>query len=237
MTWKAVREVIDLEGVKPTAKLVLLALAIRANTEGRAWPSVKRICMDTGLSDRGVRVALQALAKDGYITLDSRPGHTSMLTVGAPVDNPDPGTSCRPDPGTSAHDPGTSCRTPRHEVPTEVVKERDKKEVRAAGTSPSVPAAPQNGHVNYGGPAPVAAQEAARERRRQAAADCPFCDELGITDGDGWCKHPTTAPTPPPTPAPPAAAQRYWYGYVNGHVKDGPKAGESWGEYRERGGQ
>ena len=189
---------IDMENVKPTAKLVLLALAVRCNTEGRAWPSVKRICMDTGLSDRAVRTALQALAKDGYITLDSRPGHTAMLTVNGsadPVENPDdPGTSCRPDPGTSAYDPGTRCRTPRHEVPTEVVKEREKKEVRAAGTSPPAPAGNQNGNGNGNGNGPSAhptlAAVAIRDARNAAAAECGRCDEIGWDDtAGGWCKH------------------------------------------------
>ena len=78
---------IDLEGVKPTAKLVLLALAIRANTEGRAWPSVKRICMDTGLSERGVQYALKSLVEDGYIVMDGRHGQASMLTIKGAVDN------------------------------------------------------------------------------------------------------------------------------------------------------
>jgi len=170
VTWKAVRQVIDMEGVKPTAKLVLLALAIRANTEGRAWPSLTRICADTGLSERAVRNALRSLAKDELIVFDPRPGHTSMLTVKGVADpvekSDDPGISDRGDPGISDRYPGTRCRTPRHEVPPEVVKERDKKENRAARSS------------------------------------------TGQT-----------------------------YGYVNGHVKGGPAVGESWGEYRERGGR
>lgn len=185
---------IDLEGVKPTAKLVLLALAIRANTEGRAWPSVKRICMDTGLSERAVQTALQSLVKDKFITMDGRSGHTSMLTIKGAVDNSDPRISCTPEGCISDGGGVQEMRQGVQEMHPEVVKERDKKEVRAAGTSPPAPAGNQNGnsngHSNYQGPAPVAAQEAARQRRRQTAAACQLCDDQGVTlDGDGWCKH------------------------------------------------
>lgn len=170
MTWKAVRQVIDLEGVKPTAKLVLLALAVRANTEGRAWPSLTRICADTGLSERAVQDALKSLVADKLIVFESRPGHTSMLTVKGVADpvekSDDPGSSCGGDPRSSCANPRSSCGTPPQELRPEVVKEREKKENRAARSS------------------------------------------TGQT-----------------------------YGYVNGHVKGGPAAGESWGEYRERGGR
>lgn len=80
------------------------------------------------------------------------------------------------------------------EMHPEVVKERDKKEVRAASSSTGWPAATQNGNGNgngnYPGPAPVAAQTAARDKRRQAASECELCDDQGVVlNGDAWCKH------------------------------------------------
>lgn len=45
----------------PTRKAVLLAIADYADEHGRAWPSQKRLCEDTELSERAVRNALAEL--------------------------------------------------------------------------------------------------------------------------------------------------------------------------------
>lgn len=166
MTWKAVRQVIDLEGVKPTAKLVLLALAVRCNPEGRAWPSVKRICVDTGLSERAVQYALRSLVADGHIAVEERDGKPAMLTIRGAVDKSEGGAGDAPQGVQEMREGVQEMHQGVHDVHPEVVKEREKKENRAARSS--------TGRA---------------------------------------------------------------YGYVNGHVKDGPAAGESWGEYRERGGR
>ena len=79
-----------------------------------------------------------------------------------------------------------------HLLHPEVVKERDKKEVRAAGTSPAAPAGNQNGNGNGNGPSapPTLAAVAIRDARNAAAAECGRCDEIGWDDtAGGWCQH------------------------------------------------
>ena len=57
----------DLKLGEPSAKLVLYALASRADDEGYAYPSVNRIARDTGLSRRTVQRRLDELAAAGLI--------------------------------------------------------------------------------------------------------------------------------------------------------------------------
>ena len=182
MTWKAVREVIDMDGVKPTAKLVLLVLAVRANTEGQAWPSVGRLSADTGLSESSVQRALRSLAEDGFITIEERPGRASVLTVRGVIETP-LGVSERRE-GVSERHPGVSERHP------EVVKERDRKKTAGPGSSTTWPSPAQNGNGNGNGNGSIAARTAAVDARRKAAAACPACDDEGVVLGeDAWCKH------------------------------------------------
>jgi DNA-binding transcriptional regulator YhcF (GntR family) len=77
-----IRALLDVEA-RPAAKLVLLALALRAGSDGRAWPSVGRLCADTGLSNASVRRALQSLAQAGHLGVDHRPGRSLLVTVTA----------------------------------------------------------------------------------------------------------------------------------------------------------
>lgn len=57
------------QDIKPSAKLVLLSLANRANEEHgfRAWPSREQIARDTTMSVRSVQRQLNWLAENGYI--------------------------------------------------------------------------------------------------------------------------------------------------------------------------
>jgi Helix-turn-helix domain len=173
--------------VKPTAKLVLLALAVRAGSEGRAWPTVTRLCADTGLSDRAVRYALDSLVAAGHIVLEHRPGRASVVTV-TPAPRADPTPARRaptpapradPTPAPRADPPRHDVHPPRHLVPKTPApraprsKKELEKEVATTGSTALRPAVAGNGN------------------------------------GDG------------------AAAV----------VHNGPAPGESWGEYRERGGR
>ena len=81
MTWHQARAVLDIEGMVTSQKIVLMALSLRAGNEGRAWPSIARLCADTGLSDRGVRYALDALAEKGYLVVRRQPGRGLNMTL------------------------------------------------------------------------------------------------------------------------------------------------------------
>jgi len=53
----------------PTAFVVLAALCKRADADGRCWPSISKLCDDTGLSPACVREKLGDLAVNGVITV------------------------------------------------------------------------------------------------------------------------------------------------------------------------
>lgn len=76
----------------PTAKAVLVALAEHANEQWTCWPSVRRLCLFTGLAERTVRYALRRLVSMGAITLTERPNQTCMVML----DRTWPGMSCTP---------------------------------------------------------------------------------------------------------------------------------------------
>jgi len=56
----------------PTAKLVLMALADHANSDGECWPAMKRIAQLTGVSARQVSTHVVTLEKLGYVTKGDR---------------------------------------------------------------------------------------------------------------------------------------------------------------------
>ncbi len=74
----------QVQGLSPTQKLVLLALADHANEDAECWPSVHRISMRTALRERAVRSAIKALAESGLVSVRRRDGGTSRyrLAVG-----------------------------------------------------------------------------------------------------------------------------------------------------------
>jgi DNA-binding transcriptional ArsR family regulator len=56
----------------PTAKLVLMALADHANSDGECWPSMKRVAELTGISSRQVSTHITQLERLGYVTKGAR---------------------------------------------------------------------------------------------------------------------------------------------------------------------
>ncbi len=64
-------------------KLTLLAIANYAQPDGTAWPSVSRLAMDTGISQRGVQYALKRLQEKGELTIlpGGGPRGTNMYQV------------------------------------------------------------------------------------------------------------------------------------------------------------
>ena len=78
------------EPLPPYEKLVILVLANYANADGICWPSIRRICIDTGMSRAQACKTLLNLEKKGSITrkkrLDGPRGKRSTvyaLSIGA----------------------------------------------------------------------------------------------------------------------------------------------------------
>lgn len=87
----------------PTAKLVLVALADRANEAGECFPSVRDMMERTCLKERAIQYALQDLERAGWVRRDFRSGRASnyVVNVGAqtpardaPVHEMHPRTTC-----------------------------------------------------------------------------------------------------------------------------------------------
>ena len=72
MSIQAITAAFALEGVGPSEKLLLLALANYADENGRSYPSQKRLASDTGLSDRTIRRLLAEMADAGLLTRTER---------------------------------------------------------------------------------------------------------------------------------------------------------------------
>jgi hypothetical protein len=70
------------QGLRPAQKLVLLALADRADAHNQAFPSYDRLIFDTGLDRKTIWRALKELAQIGLISdTDERKGKTSSIHV------------------------------------------------------------------------------------------------------------------------------------------------------------
>ena len=90
-----------------TEKLVAVRLADHASPDGTdAWPSVKRLCADTGLSERAVQGALQRLVDKGAIRLTGkhRRHHTNVYAVDLTPAPPAPPQQMHPAAGAPPHD-------------------------------------------------------------------------------------------------------------------------------------
>lgn len=84
MAWHHIELVRDL-ALRPTSKLILFALATRADDEGRCWPSIRKICQDTGLARRTVPLHLDQLAASGAVVREARSGRANGLQLALQV--------------------------------------------------------------------------------------------------------------------------------------------------------
>ena len=81
MSLAAIRAAFEVTGVGPTAKFVLIAIANRANSEGRTWPSQAVLAVDTELSRRTVQNAIETLVKAGFVEVIHRNGRPNVYNV------------------------------------------------------------------------------------------------------------------------------------------------------------
>lgn len=69
----------------PMAKLILFALAARADANGICWPSIRTLCDDTGLVRRTVQVHLQKLTQDRVVVREARTGRPNVFRLNIPM--------------------------------------------------------------------------------------------------------------------------------------------------------
>jgi len=82
------------QALKPSTKLVLLALADRANDSGECWPSTARLVSDTGLNRKTAMSCTQELNNIGLITITKKTGTGNKYHINIPdTTSPKNGTS------------------------------------------------------------------------------------------------------------------------------------------------
>ena len=74
MSIRIMTNVWEHQGISPTQKLVLLALADWANDEGLCWPSIERLCGKSSLSRRAVQSAIKTLCEMGLLIQEQSSG-------------------------------------------------------------------------------------------------------------------------------------------------------------------
>ncbi|MFN7002204.1 MAG: helix-turn-helix domain-containing protein [Roseinatronobacter sp.] len=82
----------------PTERLIMLALADHADDEGRCYPSIRRLCQRTGLSERAVQSNIKKLVDQGYIrtVIGGGKGNANLYFVSANPAADAPRTKCTP---------------------------------------------------------------------------------------------------------------------------------------------
>ncbi|OGK03137.1 MAG: hypothetical protein A2487_00040 [Candidatus Raymondbacteria bacterium RifOxyC12_full_50_8] len=99
--------------LKRPAKHLFLALAVLADQDGRAYPSISRLAMDTGMGKRQIRAAIKGLKKGKLIDIERRNGCRTTYTVltGGQSDTGSqsaPGANQHPTGGQSDRGPGAN---------------------------------------------------------------------------------------------------------------------------------
>lgn len=82
-----IRAAYDIDGLDEHERAVIVLLAVMANAEGRAWPSIAYLSEKTGASRRTVQAAAKRLEDAGHITRREVPGRGMDYTV-HPVTTP-----------------------------------------------------------------------------------------------------------------------------------------------------
>lgn len=103
--------------VPSSQKIVLLSMADRAGEDFRCWPSVRRLCFDTSLSERTVQQAVCDLEKGGLIRRDMRTGRATIYyLIGVQCREDTPANAAPPQklpPANSAATPANAAPHPR----------------------------------------------------------------------------------------------------------------------------
>ncbi len=74
MSVKIMSLIFETECLKPTKRLILLALADHANDEGECYPSIERLCLRTGLGERTVQNNIRQLTEAGFLEIETGGG-------------------------------------------------------------------------------------------------------------------------------------------------------------------
>src|SRR5262249_47176486 len=85
MSYHLMVDVLYRSQARPIARLVLVALAERADKSGRCWPTLRKLSTGTGLCRTAVLKALKELESSGARTITRRHRHANRYQITLPV--------------------------------------------------------------------------------------------------------------------------------------------------------
>jgi hypothetical protein len=148
VAWPHVLRVRELQ-LPSIPKLILYALASRADRHGYCWPSVRRICADSGLHRRAVQIHLARLTAAGWLVREQRIGRSNgfRLALGtyAPERSVDQSREAEARTEAKVAGPGPA-RTGTHEPGIEMVSKTEE-EVRTSCAPPAHVVRPPAHHM------------------------------------------------------------------------------------------
>lgn len=195
----------SLDKLRPSHKLVLLAIAKHANVHDSAYPGLRRLQRLTGLSLSQVCVILPELAQEGYLHIahGAGPGGTNLYTIlrqTAPLTRapasatvPVPAVLRSPEPNREQNEKtlrpvSQELQSPEHRPAVRPpLTEHDRATVASYGLSPTFLAALTEEAATTP-PAPIPITQARRKRGSTRTYPGPLCP-LGHDDGTGHTQY------------------------------------------------
>lgn len=162
----------------PTERLIMLALADHANSEGACYPSIGRLCQRTGLSERAVQTNIRKLVEAGYIRIapGGGKGRPNLYFISA-----NPAVSGRDTAATNSTKPRSGC-TPQEMHPAADAPQTPQQMRSNPAADAPEPSGTVIGTVIGGGDAREALPDGLRER---ALAACNVDPVSGLTGRGG----------------------------------------------------
>jgi hypothetical protein len=85
MSFHLMRDVLNRSQARPSARLILIALAERADKSGRCWPTIPDLCSRTGLGRTAVFKVLKELERSGTLTITRRHRRANHYQITLPI--------------------------------------------------------------------------------------------------------------------------------------------------------
>ena len=93
--WRRLEYVRTIPRISALKKAILYALVSRMGNKHDCFPSIARLCVDSGGKERAVQIAVKSLAEDGILSVRWKqgPGGTNLYAVVLPDDQSQPNTT------------------------------------------------------------------------------------------------------------------------------------------------
>ena len=135
MSIRLINKVFESGTFGPTERLIMLALADHADEKGRCYPSIRRLCERTGLSERSIQSNIKKLCRQGSLraTIGGGRGNVNLYAV-----FPNPAANAPPHdahPAADAHQTSQEMRAnPAADAPEPILTTIEPSDVIAVAT-------------------------------------------------------------------------------------------------------